>query len=219
MHATCFRSTEVSSLDRNPFRVFTTLLRPELLASEEARRLSLDLLNQRKIFSDALLELLNILDAQDGRVTEDQAEPFIQEALRTFGWQSVAAATFDQYQVLKAEHLILADIASFQSAHINHLTPRTLDIAAVQASMKASIIAVKEHIEGPPPRKCPILLRQTSFLALEEMVGFKLSRSERGSDYYEPRPMRRLVLSSHRARFGEIEQRGAAVTPQGTGAV
>ena len=34
MHATCFRPPEVSSLNVNPFRVFTTLLRPELLVSE-----------------------------------------------------------------------------------------------------------------------------------------------------------------------------------------
>jgi uncharacterized glyoxalase superfamily metalloenzyme YdcJ len=89
---------------------------------------SLELLGKRNIFSNVLMELLDVLEAQGGRVTDDQSEPFIHEALRTFSWQSVAAATFNQYPVLKAEHLILADIASFQSVHINHLTPRTLDI-------------------------------------------------------------------------------------------
>lgn len=47
MHATCFRPTDILSLEQNPFRVFTTLLRPELMVSDEARELSLALLNQR----------------------------------------------------------------------------------------------------------------------------------------------------------------------------
>ena len=37
MHATCFCPLTVSSFERNPFRVFTTLLRPELLSLEKAR--------------------------------------------------------------------------------------------------------------------------------------------------------------------------------------
>ncbi|KAK1655880.1 hypothetical protein BDP81DRAFT_306873, partial [Colletotrichum phormii] len=114
----------------------------------------------------------------------------------------VAAATFDQFNILKAEHPILADIASFQSAHINHLTPRTLDISAVQAAMREAGMAVKARIEGPPIRQCLILLRQTSFLALEEYVHFRTAIPE-------------LIKAGHKARFGEVEERGAAVTEQG----
>ncbi|KAI8651075.1 DUF1338 domain-containing protein [Fusarium keratoplasticum] len=206
MHATCFRPTEVSSLDKNPFRVFTTLLRPELLASEEARELSLTLLGGRKIFTDKLLELLDRAESQGGRLDKDQAEVFIPQALLTFSWKSVAAATFSQYNLIKAEHPILADIACFQSSHINHLTPRTLDIDAVQEAMQRAGMAIKSCIEGPPLRKCPILLRQTSFLALEEAVKFPTDggKTEDG-----------LVEASHKARFGEIEERGAAVTAKG----
>ncbi|PYI21342.1 DUF1338 domain protein [Aspergillus violaceofuscus CBS 115571] len=206
MHATCFRPQTTSSLDRNPFRVFTTLLRPELLASDAARAQAMSLLRQRRIFTDTLLELLDIAEAQDHRLTKEQAEVFIPEALRSFSWQSVAAATYEQYQVLKNEHPILADIACFQSAHINHLTPRTLNIAEVQATMKAAGMAVKSRIEGPPLRRCPILLRQTSFLALEETVNFKTSSNPSQSQW---------VRATHKARFGEIEERGAAVTPKG----
>lgn len=110
MHATCFRPTSVSSLNQNPFRVFTTLLRPELLASVEARQLALELLDKRKIFSNALLDILATAEAQGGRLTDDQAKTFIPQALATFSWQCIAAATFDQYQTLKAEHPILAEI-------------------------------------------------------------------------------------------------------------
>ncbi|RAH46067.1 DUF1338 domain protein [Aspergillus brunneoviolaceus CBS 621.78] len=206
MHATCFRPRTTSSLDRNPFRVFTTLLRPELLASEVAREQAISLLRQKEIFTDKLLKLLDVAEAQHHRLTREQAAVFVPEALRSFSWQSVAAATYEQYQVLKHEHPILADIACFQSAHINHLTPRTLDIAEVQATMKAAGMAVKSRIEGPPLRKCPILLRQTSFLALEETVNFKTS-SGPGESHW--------VRGTHKACFGEIEERGAAVTPKG----
>ncbi|OBT48225.1 hypothetical protein VE00_01028 [Pseudogymnoascus sp. WSF 3629] len=214
MHATCFRPKEVSSLDRNPFRVFTTLLRPELIESEKARQLCLALLGERKIFSDSLLEMLGIAEAQGGKLTQEQAEVFISEALLTFSWRPIAEATFSQYNILKAENPILADIACFQSAHINHLTPRTLDISAAQSAMRAAGMAVKSRIEGPPPRQCPILLRQTSFLALEEAVRF-ISDENISDAPSSLLPQRSLIEASHKARFGEIEERGAAVTVKG----
>ncbi|KAI5456791.1 hypothetical protein BGZ63DRAFT_408933 [Mariannaea sp. PMI_226] len=214
MHATCFRPIDTSSLDRNPFRIFTTLLRPELLASENARKLSLALLGERKIFTDQLLELLDIAETQGSRLTQDQANTFIPQALLTFSWRPVAAATFDEYNMIKAEHPILADIACFQSAHINHLTPRTLDIDAVQDAMQKAGMLVKTRIEGPPLRKCPILLRQTSFLALEEAVKFQ-NLASKGQDRIASSLEVELVEASHKARFGEIEERGAAVTAKG----
>ncbi len=64
--------------------------------------------------------------------------------------------------------------------------------------MQARGIAAKAVIEGPPPRAVPILLRQTSFKAIEEGVTFPGDRP-----------------GHHTARFGEIEQRGAALTAKG----
>jgi uncharacterized glyoxalase superfamily metalloenzyme YdcJ len=203
MHATCFRPISTVALEKNPFRVFTTLLRPELLQDQEARDVALDLLDRRKIFSKDLLELLEIVEkSQGGCITHAQSGVFVQEAMKTFGWRPVAAASQEVYRKLKAEHPILADIACFQSSHINHLTPRTLDIAAAQERMKAEGLDVKDRIEGPPARRCPILLRQTSFLALEERIVFP------GKD-------REVIEGFHKARFGEIEERGAAVTLKG----
>jgi uncharacterized glyoxalase superfamily metalloenzyme YdcJ len=68
--------------------------------------------------------------------------------------------------------------------------------------MVAAGIGAKSVIEGPPPRRCPILLRQTAFNAVEEQVAF-------------PAEDGRVELGSHTARFGEVEQRGAALTPAG----
>ncbi|CAO2658858.1 Nn.00g065810.m01.CDS01 [Neocucurbitaria sp. VM-36] len=202
MHATCFRPITVLALKRNPFRVFTTLLRPDLLKDEESRDLALNLLEHRNIFSTELLEVLDASDRQGKRMTQDQGKTFVREAMKTFGWRQKAAVSKDVYNKLKEEHPILADIASFQSSHINHLTPRTLDISAAQERMKAEGLDVKERIEGPPSRICPVLLRQTSFLALEEKIMFLKSDNT-------------FENGHHKARFGEIEERGAAVTPAG----
>jgi uncharacterized glyoxalase superfamily metalloenzyme YdcJ len=90
MHATCFRPVEMVSLERNPFRVFTTLLRPELIKSDHVHALAADLLVKRRIFSDRLLELLQVGEDQGGRLTAAQSETFISEALHTFGWKPVA---------------------------------------------------------------------------------------------------------------------------------
>ncbi|EME76950.1 uncharacterized protein MYCFIDRAFT_46910 [Pseudocercospora fijiensis CIRAD86] len=204
MHATCFRPTDAEALDKNPFRVFTTLLRPELLTSEKARKLALSLLQKRNIFTDRLLEILDSIDRQQGRLIVSQADIFITEALKTFIWHDTAAATSEEYFTLKNEHPILADIACFRSSHINHLTPRVLDIDIADTAMRTAGMAVKDTIEGPPKRKNPILLRQTSFLALEESVKFPTSCQNDA-----------LITGHHKARFGEIEERGAALTPKG----
>ncbi|EEA19013.1 hypothetical protein TMatcc_010444 [Talaromyces marneffei ATCC 18224] len=215
MHATCFRPIDTASLATNPFRVFTTLLRPDLIRSPAAHDLALQLLERRNIFSKELLRMLDIATTQTGQFRVHQAEIFIREALRTFSWAPVAEATETEYQLLRAEHPILADIASFRTAHINHLTPRTLDIEAAQAAMAAEGMPVKDRIEGPPRRKWPILLRQTSFLALEEKIQFKIRDSDSESEEEGDTHNVELVDGSHKARFGEIEERGAAVTPAG----
>jgi uncharacterized glyoxalase superfamily metalloenzyme YdcJ len=206
MHATAFRPLASEALAVNPFRVFTTLLRPELVAWS-ARDIAMSQLSRRSIFSPALMELIHIGEKQHG-FTPDQGTTFVTESMKTFTWQPVATTSHDTYLTLKREHPILADVACFGSAHINHLTPRTLDIDMAHAQMKAQGLDVKSRIEGPPLRSIPILLRQTSFLALEEKVRFPCTTNTHKS----PSP---LSEGYHRARFGEIEQRGAAVTPRG----
>jgi uncharacterized glyoxalase superfamily metalloenzyme YdcJ len=207
MHATCFRPIDTNSLEANPFRVFTTLLRPELIRNDASKEVAESLLRGRNIFSRTLLQLLDQADQQGGHLTVEQVETFIPEALSTFSWQPIAAASQTQYAQLRDEHPILADIACFKSAHINHLTPRVLDIDIAKQAMESAGIPTKASIEGPPKRKWPILLRQTSFLALEEKIQFRV-----GVHDSDAGP---LASGSHKARFGEIEERGAAVTPKG----
>lgn len=200
MHATAFRPKTREALSEHPFRVFTTVLRMELL-TERTRELAKKALSQRNIFTPRLLSLLDMMD-KNGTLTPTECAEFIANGLETFRWHSKATVTLEEYNILKAEHPLIADIVSFPSSHINHLTPRTIDIDLVQHLMVDHGMPAKERIEGPPKRECPILLRQTSFKALEETVYFRDT-----SDAY--------VKGSHTARFGEVEQRGYALTREG----
>lgn len=203
VHATAFRPIAQESLDKNPFRIFTSLLRPELIADNATRKLALDCLARRNIFTPKCVDLVNRAEGAGGRLSSEDANDFVQEALETFRWHSKSFISKETYDKLSRAHKLAADVCGFKSCHINHLTPRTLDIEAVQVGMAKRGIPPKAIIEGPPPLPCPVLLRQTSFLALSEYIEF--TNSEDGSH----------VPGHHQARFGEIEQRGCALTEQG----
>lgn len=197
VHSTAFRPIDDEALQRNPFRIFTSLLRLELIADPALRDEAARILASRDIFTPECRNLI-ALHQQQGGLTAPQAQAFINEALETFRWHSHSLVESRTYQALNQQHRLIADVVCFPACHINHLTPRTLDIDRVQALMPTYGIDPKTVIEGPPRRKVPVLLRQTSFKALEEPVIF--------TDGFQ---------GTHTARFGEIEQRGAALTPQG----
>ncbi|UVH52495.1 VOC family protein [Pseudomonas sp. CBSPBW29] len=196
VHSTAFRAVHESALQTSPFRVFTSLLRLELIENPELRAFAESALAKRSIFTPRALELIQQAEV-DGGLDATHAEAFIQQALETFRWHHTATVTAAQYQQLSDQHRLIADVVAFKGPHINHLTPRTLDIDQVQAAMPGKGITPKAVIEGPPRRQCPILLRQTSFKALDEAIAFTDAKG------------------SHSARFGEIEQRGVALTPKG----
>lgn len=197
VHSTAFRPIDGAALARNPFRIFTSLLRLELIEDPSLREQAAAILAKRDIFTRKACELI-ALHEQQGGFTGAQAERFVDEALETFRWHRHATVDIATYQALHSVHRLIADVVCFKGPHINHLTPRTLDIDAVQRRMPEFGIEPKAIIEGPPRRRCPILLRQTSFKALQEPILFAGER--RGS---------------HTARFGEIEQRGVALTAKG----
>lgn len=200
VHSTAFRAVHEEALQVSPFRVFTSLLRLELIDNPELRAFASEVLSKRNIFTPRAIELIEKSET-DGGLSETDAEDFVKQALETFRWHNTATVSLDEYKQLNAQHRLIADVVAFHGPHINHLTPRTLDIDVVQDGMPKKGITPKAVVEGPPRRNCPILLRQTSFKALEESITFLgQSTNEAGS---------------HSARFGEIEQRGAALTPKG----
>jgi uncharacterized glyoxalase superfamily metalloenzyme YdcJ len=200
VHSTAFRPVDETALARSPFRLFTSLLRLELIADENLRRNAAEILGRRKIFSAQALALVARHETSGG-LNQAEAEAFVEEILETFRWHGEATVDANTYGRLCDAHRLVADIISFKGPHINHLTPRTLDIDIAHAEMARRGLGAKAVIEGPPARKCPILLRQTSFKALEERVTFPGAGG--------------AVEGTHTARFGEIEQRGQALTRKG----
>ncbi|HEY8063199.1 MAG TPA: VOC family protein [Methylosinus sp.] len=199
VHSTCFRPIEAESLNRCPFRIFTSLLRPELIEGEDLRREAQEILSRRRIFTPRCLHLVEIFETNGG-LGEAQAIEFVHEALHTFRWRGEATVTAGVYEAYRKAHPLVADVVCFPGPHINHLTLPTLDMDAAQKALAERGLDPKSIVEGPPPRAFPILLRQTSFKAIAEPVRFAGRDDARGE---------------HRARFGEIEQRGAALTAKG----
>jgi uncharacterized glyoxalase superfamily metalloenzyme YdcJ len=200
VHSTCFRPVDEAALNVNPFRVFTSLLRLELIEDEDLRAEVAAILAKRRIYTPRAIALIEQHEKAGG-LTEPEASEFVAEALETFRWHGEATVSAGTYKRLHDTHRLIADVVSFKGPHINHLTPRTLDIDEVQRRMPARGITPKAVIEGPPRRDCDILLRQTSFKALEEPIAFTGAAG--------------AISGTHTARFGEIEQRGVALTAKG----
>ena len=75
------------------------------------------------------------------------------------------------YDELSRVSAVAADIAGVGSTHINHLTPRVLDIDELYRRMTDRGITMIDAIQGPPRTDGPaVLLRQTSFRALDERM-------------------------------------------------
>ncbi|GAA0420278.1 VOC family protein [Cocleimonas flava] len=197
VHSTAFRALEPEQLLISPFRVFTSLLRLDLIADEALREEAQQILSTRNIVTDELVALLDKSESQGG-LNEQDAAVFVAEALEIFRWHQQANVKKEQYDALNNTHRLVADVVSFKGPHINHLTPKVLDIDEIQSEFKKQGFKAKAVVEGPPNRDCDILLRQTSFIALDEAVSF--TDGETGT---------------HTARFGEVEQRGIALTPKG----
>jgi len=197
VHSTAFRALEPEQLLISPFRVFTSLLRLDLIAEEGLREEAQQILSTRNIVTDELVALLDKSETQGG-LNEQDAAVFVAEALEIFRWHQQANVKKEQYDALNNTHRLVADVVSFKGPHINHLTPKVLDIDEIQSEFKNQGFKAKAVVEGPPNRDCDILLRQTSFIALDEAVSFTDGE-----------------IGTHTARFGEVEQRGIALTPKG----
>ncbi|WP_104190648.1 VOC family protein [Cryobacterium sp. Y82] len=201
--ATAFRPLDSEELARNPFRVFTSMLAaqdPRFFTPELQHRLA-DFLDARELFSPQLLELADSATAQAGLPTADAAR-LLDLATQAFSL-STEPVDYEWYQTLEAISAVAADIGGVTSTHINHLTPRVLDIDDLYRRMQALGIEMISEIQGPPAWEGPdVLLRQTSFRALAETRSFRQSDGS--------------VREGHlRVRFGEVEARGLALTPAG----
>ena len=119
-------------------RVFTSLLMIENLGPEIGARVE-ELLSRRQVISDRARELI-LKNEEQGGLTEEDAEELVREGTtRIFKW-SGQANDFQLYKELcDAGYKIAADIACFQSHHLNHLTPNTLCMDLYTAAMKFAL--------------------------------------------------------------------------------
>ena len=201
--STAFRPVDPAELERNPFRVFTSMLTPadprffdaDLRARLEA------FLAGRELFSPELLALADRAEAEQ-ELPEEQAERFLDLAVAAF---ELSPEPVDQawYETLERVSAVAADIGGVRSTHINHLTPRVLDIDELYRRMGERGIEMIDSIQGPPKWNGPdVLLRQTSFRALAEPRNFR-------------HPDGSVATGALRVRFGEVEARGIALTRAG----
>ena len=201
--STAFRPIHAPELARNPFRVFVSVL-----TSDDRRFFSADLerriesfLGRRQLFPEELESLAVQAETSDGLPAPD-ADRFLELAVNSFALSRdpVDAAW---YRELEGISSVAADIAGVTSTHVNHLTPRVIDIDELYRRMDADGIVMIDEIQGPPRWDGPdVLLRQTSFRALDEP---RLMREPDGA-------VREGAL---RVRFGEVESRGIALSSAG----
>jgi uncharacterized glyoxalase superfamily metalloenzyme YdcJ len=201
--STAFRPVDPAELAVNPFRVFTSML-----VSRDRRFFGRDLaerldtfLERRQLFGPDLLALARRAE-DDGGLPDAEARRLVDLAAEAF---ALADDPIDRawYAELETVSSVAADIGGVASTHINHLTPRVLDIEELYRRMVGEGIAMIDEIQGPPGWDGPdLLLRQTSFRALAEPRRFHdaAGNIERGE------------LS---VRFGEVEKRGIAPTAAG----
>ncbi|WP_324649432.1 VOC family protein [Georgenia sp. H159] len=201
--STAFRPLEAEELARNPFRVFTSMLTPSdrrFFSADLQQRLE-NFLDAREIFPPELMTIAERAEADDG-LSRTDADRFLELATAAFelSREPVDRAWYDELEAVSA---VAADIGGVPSTHVNHLTPRVLDIDDLYARMEAQGITMIDDIQGPPRWEGPdVLLRQTSFRALAEPRAFRM-------------PDGTVETSSLRVRFGEVEARGIALTPAG----
>lgn len=201
--STAFRPVDSDELARNPFRVFTSMLAHDdrRFFDEETEQQLESFIGARTLFSNELLELADRASVE-GELAPEEATRLLDLATAAFEL-SQEPVDHDWYFKLEGISAVAADIGGVPSTHINHLTPRVLDIDDLYARMEARGISMIDEIQGPPNWDGPdVLLRQTSFRALAEERNFR--HSDGGV-----RP------GSLRVRFGEVEQRGIALTPHG----
>jgi uncharacterized glyoxalase superfamily metalloenzyme YdcJ len=201
--STSFRPVAADELAANPFRVFVSVL-----AADDRRFFTEDLqaeveafLARRSLFPPDLLDLAGKAEAAGGLTARD-AERFLDLAVAAL---ELSAEPIDRawYERLEQVSGVAADIAGVTSTHVNHLTPRVLDIDLLYERMQQRGVEMIDEIQGPPRVDGPaVLLRQTSFRALAEPRTF---RSPDGT----------VGPGTLRVRFGEVEARGVALTPRG----
>ncbi|HEY5847771.1 MAG TPA: DUF1338 family protein, partial [Microlunatus sp.] len=135
--STAFRPIDAAELAKNPFRVFASMLVAtdrRFFDAETQARLE-EFIGARTLFGEELLELADRAAEQQGLAADD-AQRFLELATTAFELFT-EPVDHDWYFRLEKISAVAADIGGVPSTHINHLTPRVLDINALYERMEA----------------------------------------------------------------------------------
>jgi uncharacterized glyoxalase superfamily metalloenzyme YdcJ len=137
--ATAFRSAV-----RPEHRVFTSLLMTDYFDPQTRARIE-GLLSGREVFSARARELVERCERQGGLSRED-FDALIGEATgRIFRWTGRARDHALYEHLCRTGFKIAADIACFESHHLNHLTPNTFCMDLFTAAMKRCLGELDEQ--------------------------------------------------------------------------
>lgn len=200
--STAFRPIDAAELAANPFRVFTSVLVVDdrRFFDERTEERLREFLDARTLFPGELLDLADRMETR-GSLPPAEADRFLELATASLAL-SDEPVDRQWYEHLESISSVAADVGGVSSTHINHLTPRVLDIDELYRRMQDQGITMIDRIQGPPAAPVDVLLRQTSFRALDEPRRFA-------------EPDGSVTTGHLRVRFGEVEARGVALTPQG----
>jgi uncharacterized glyoxalase superfamily metalloenzyme YdcJ len=199
-HATAFRPTDTTELDKNAFRLFVSCLRSDSFP-EHLKELMSELIKEREILPEALKELVKCYQKQGG-LTAAQSDVFVKEVTALLERTPQAAVCSETYDTLLKANPFFADVLGFNNPHLNHLTPGTNGKAIEETHQKMQALGIPliPAIQGPPAREeVALLLRQSSYKAVPEPIIFTDGKK-----------------GTHTARFGEWEtKQDVALTPKG----
>ena len=84
VHSTAFRPIGASALRASPFRIFTSLLRLDLIPDRNAREIAAKVLAQRDIFTPRCRTLIDLFERRG--FDDGEAREFVVEAAKIFRW-------------------------------------------------------------------------------------------------------------------------------------
>lgn len=209
--STVLRPIHDTEINENAFTIFSSMLDvnamdftgdPELEGLVKAALAD----RREKLYKGegiASKRLLALLDkAETKSLSKKERREYEGEVIKMFQLNKETLVNKDTYERVKKMAPVAADIIG-AGLNINHLTPDTPDIRDVYQRMEKSInpsdnkpVTMNGFIYGP--KDINILLEQTSFKAVEVRL--------KTPDGHEV---------EHKARFGEVESRGMAVTVTG----
>jgi uncharacterized glyoxalase superfamily metalloenzyme YdcJ len=97
VHSTAFRAVHEAALQVSPFRVFTSLLRLELIEDPNCGRSPSRCWTSVRSSPRTALRLISLAETRADSPRQEAAE-FVEQALETFRWHHSATVTAEQYQ-------------------------------------------------------------------------------------------------------------------------